>query len=144
MNIYKDFIKTSKAHEVILAILFIAYTLFEFSLPSEVLILANNMIFQAILGIMVVSLFLYVNPIVGILAIIAFMVFIHRAKKQLNNLVSSEPTRQSIMTAFNANNNSITLEEEVVNKMSQVNKPLIDTSGFQPVLNDVHNALMIG
>ena len=144
MNIYKDFIKTSKAHEVILAILFIVYTLFEFALPSELLILANNMIVQVILGIMVLTLFLYVNPIVGILAIIALVFFIHRAKKQLNNTVSSEPTRQSIMTSFNANNNSITLEEEVVNKMSQINKPLIDTSGFQPVLDDVHDALILG
>ena len=143
MNIYRDFIKTSKAHEVILAILFIAYIFFEFSLPSEVLILANNLIFQAILGIMVLTLFLYVNPIVGILAIIAFIFFIHRAKKQLNNTVSSEPTRQSIMTAFNVNNNSITLEEEVVNKMSQINKPLIDTSGFQPLLVDGHDALIL-
>ena len=144
MNIYKDFIKTSKAHEVILAILFILYTLFEFSLPIDLLIPANNIISQVILGIIVVYLFLYVNPIVGVLAIIALVFFIHRVKKQLNNTVSSEPTRQSIMSSFNVNNNSITLEEEVVNKMSQINKPLIDTSGFQPLLDDGHNALILG
>jgi len=152
MNIYKDFIKSTKAHESLLVVILIIYIIFDIHTPTHLLSLVNNGIFQAILIILVISLFFYVNPIISILAIIAVFILIDRSKKQINSFALNENNKFNNMlnyneiannnnlTQYNANNESVELEVDMVNQMAP---PVIESNeqfSFQPVTNKQHNA----
>ena len=55
MNIYKDFIKSTKAHESLLAVILIIYIIFDIQTPHSLLFIVNNGIFQAILIVLVLD-----------------------------------------------------------------------------------------
>ena len=90
MNIYKDFIKSTKAHESLLVVILIFYIIFDIPTPYNLVSLVNNGVFQAILIFLVFSLFFYVNPIISILAIIAVFTLIDRSKRLTNSFVLNE------------------------------------------------------
>jgi hypothetical protein len=147
MNIYKDFIKSTKAHESLLAVLLIIYIIFDIQTPVNMLNLANNGIFQSILVILVISLFFYVNPIISILAIIALFLFFDRSKNAIKNFNPSENNKFNDMVNYNKSlssnynlDNQNTLEEQMVEKMAP---PIIDNDkiySFQPITDKQHNA----
>ena len=157
MNIYKDFIKSTKAHESLLIVILIIYIIFDIPTPHSLLSLVNNGIFQAILIVLVFSLFFYVNPIISILAIIAVFTLIDRSKRYMNSLVLNEKNKfnnmlnynqipnssnltNNALTQYNANQESVELEVDIVNKMAP---PVIESNeqfSFQPVTNKQHNA----
>ncbi len=142
MNNYKDFIKSIKKHEMLLIVLFIIYIIFDIQTPNYVLSLVNNTLFQTILIIITLSLLLYLNPIISILAIISLFILIHRSKKQLLDMTPSEITKFNNMLNYNNVNkqSSVTLEEDVVNKMAPF---IIDDNkdySFQPIIDNQYNA----
>tara|TARA_B100001093_G_C26736603_1_gene974728 strand:- start:588 stop:1091 length:504 start_codon:yes stop_codon:yes gene_type:complete len=157
MNIYKDFIKSTKAHESLLIVILIIYIIFDIPTPHNLLSLVNNGIFQAILIVLVFSLFFYVNPIISILAIIAVFILIDRSKRYMNSLVINEKNKfnnmlnynqipnssnltNNALNQYNANQESVELEVDMVNKMAP---PVIESNeqfSFQPVTNKQHNA----
>lgn len=157
MNIYKDFIKSTKAHESLLAVILIIYIIFDIQTPHSLLFIVNNGIFQAILIVLVFSLFFYVNPIISILAIIAVFILIDRSKRHLNSLTLSENNKFNSMlnynqipnssnlvnnslTQYNENQESVELEVDIVNKMAPQVTDSDETFSFQPVTNKHHNA----
>ena len=157
MNIYKDFIKSTKAHESLLVVILIIYIIFDIPTPHNLLSLVNNGIFQAILIVLVFSLFFYVNPIISILAIIAVFTLIDRSKRSMNSLVLNEKNKfnnmlnynqipnssnltNNSLTQYNANQESVELEVDIINKMAP---PVLESNeqfSFQPVTNKQHNA----
>ena len=152
MKIYKDFIKSTKAHESFLVIILIIYIIFNIPTPYPLLPLVNNIIFQTILIILVLSLFFYINPIITILAVIAVIILIQRSKKGLNSLNLNETNKYNDMlkyntnsqpfslNQYNANQDSVALEVDMVNKMAP---PVIETNeefSFQPISLKQHNA----
>ena len=90
MNIYKDYIKSVKSHELLLSVLFIIYIALDIETPISLLSLVNNGIFQAIMFLLVISLFFYVNPIISILAILAVFTLIQRSKNAVKYFMPSE------------------------------------------------------
>lgn len=157
MNIYKDFIKSTKAHETLLVVILIFYIIFDIPTPYNLLSLVNNGIFQAILFVLVFSLFFYINPIISILAIIAVFTLIDRSKKSINSFVLTENNKFNNMLNYNQipNTSNLTnkdlnqyntthepldLEVDIINKMAP---PIVDSNenfSFQPVSNKQHNA----
>ena len=144
MNLFKDFLKTSKTHEYLLAALFLIYIALDIQTPMDLAPVVNNLFFQLLLGIVIVSLFFYVNPLVGVLAVIAGYTFIHRSRALGPAAIPNESVKQDLMKTFNAPKTSPppgSLEVEIVQKMAPSAKPpLVDNTDFQPVLNDTHNA----
>jgi len=157
MNIYKDFIKSTKAHESLLAVILIIYIIFDIQTPNSILGIVNNGIFQTILIILVFSLFFYVNPIISILAVFAVFILFDRTRRRVNSLNLNENNKFNSMLSYNGystnsnfinnslieynkNQESVELEVDIIKKMAP---PVIDsneTFSFQPVTNKQYNA----
>ncbi len=152
MNFYKNFIKTTKAHESLLSILLLIFIILPIGIPYSLLSLVNNGIFQAILFILVISLYFYVNPIISILATLAVLVLINRSKKGITEHVPSELSKFNNLINLNKSdvdseimtNNfkepSISLEENMVQKMAPPISNSNEEFSFSAVTDKLYNA----
>jgi ABC-type multidrug transport system fused ATPase/permease subunit len=152
MNFYKDFIKTTKAHESLLSVLLLIFIVLPIGVPYSLLPLVNNGIFQAILFILVVSLYFYVNPIISVLATLAALTLISRSKNGLNGVLPSEITKMnnllnlnrsdvdSEVMEYNLKQPSVSLEENMVQKMVPPITNSNEEFSFSAVTDKLHNA----
>ena len=152
MNFYKDFIKTTKAHESLLSVLLLIFIVLPIGVPYSLLPLVNNGIFQAILFILVVSLYFYVNPIISVLATLAALTLISRSKNGLDGISPSEITKMnnllnlnrsdvdSEVMEYNLKQPSVSLEENMVQKMVSPITSSNEEFSFSAVTDKLHNA----
>lgn len=148
MNLFKKAVKTSKKHELVLGCLLVLYILFNIQTPSVLAPFVNNLVAQILIGILALSIFVNVNPILGVVVVIATFEFLRRTNKlsvsyARNNFVPSESHKSEILDAVNNNPIPKTLEEEVVDQMAPlggVEKPELPNAGFSPVLDNLHDA----
>jgi ABC-type multidrug transport system fused ATPase/permease subunit len=152
MNFYKDFIKTTKAHESLLSVLLLIFIVLPIGVPYSLLPLVNNGIFQAILFILVVSLYFYVNPIISVLATLAALTLISRSKNGLDGISPSEITKMnnllnlnrsdvdSEVMEYNLKQPSLSLEENMVQKMVPPITNSNEEFSFSAVTDKLHNA----
>jgi ABC-type multidrug transport system fused ATPase/permease subunit len=152
MNFYKDFIKTTKAHESLLSVLLLIFIVLPIGVPYSLLPLVNNGIFQAILFILVVSLYFYVNPIISVLATLAALTLISRSKNGLDGISPSEITKMnnllnlnrsdvdSEVMEYNLKQPSVSLEENMVQKMVPPITNSNEEFSFSAVTDKLHNA----
>jgi hypothetical protein len=152
MNIYKDYIKSVKSHELLLSVLFIIYIALDIETPISLLSLVNNGIFQAIMFLLVISLFFYVNPIISILAILAVFTLIQRSKNAVKYFIPSELEKSKNLITLNQKEINeeilehniqepdVSLEENIVKVMAP---PVVDSNeefSFAAVTDKIHNA----
>ena len=152
MNFYKDFIKTTKAHETLLSVLLLIFIVLPIGVPYSLLPLVNNGIFQAILFILVVSLYFYVNPVISVLATLAALTLISRSKDGLDGVMPSEITKMnnllnlnrsdvdSEVMEYNLKQPSVSLEENMVQKMVPPITSSNEEFSFSAVTDKLHNA----
>lgn len=152
MNFYKDFIKTTKAHESLLSVLLLIFIVLPIGVPYSLLPLVNNGIFQAILFILVVSLYFYVNPIISVLATLAALTLISRSKNGLDGVLPSEITKMnnllnlnrsdvdSEVMEYNLKQPSVSLEENMIQKMVPPITSSNEEFSFSAVTDKLHNA----
>ena len=152
MNFYKDFIKTTKAHESLLCVLLLIFIILPISVPYSLLPLVNNGIFQALLFILVISLYFYVNPIISVLITLAVLILISRSKYGIDSLVPSENSKLTNLINLNKSNvdseimdynlqqPSISLEENMVEKMAPPITSSNEEFSFSAVTDKLHNA----
>ena len=152
MNIYKDYIKSVKTHESLLSVLLLIYIVLDIQTPMGLLPLVNNGIFQAIMFLLVISLFFYVNPIISVLAIIALLILLQRSKSAIDYMMPSEVSKMNNLITLNQEQINkeivehnmeeplVTLEENMVELMAP---PVIESNeefSFSAVSNKLHNA----
>jgi hypothetical protein len=152
MNIYKDYIKSVKTHESLLSVLLLIYIVLDIQTPMGLLPLVNNGIFQAIMFLLVISLFFYVNPIISVLAIIALLILLQRSKSAIDYMMPSEVSKMNNLISLNQKQINqeivehnmeepqVTLEENMVELMAP---PVIESNeefSFSAVSNKLHNA----
>ena len=152
MNIYKDYIKSVKSHECLLSVLLLIYIVLDIQTPMSLLPLVNNGIFQAIMFLLVISLFFYVNPIISVLAIIALLILLQRSKSAIDYMMPSEVSKMNNLISLNQQQINqeivehnmeepqVTLEENMVELMVP---PVIESNeefSFSAVSNKLHNA----
>lgn len=152
MNFYKDFIKTTKAHETLLSVLLLIFIVLPIGVPYSLLPLVNNGIFQAILFILVISLYFYVNPLISVLATLAALTLISRSKDGLDGVMPSEITKMnnllnlnrsdvdSEVMEYNLKQPSVSLEENIVQKMVPPITSSNEEFSFSAVTDKLHNA----
>ena len=151
MNLYKDFIKSGKIHETLLTIVLLIYIIFDIPTPFFLLDLTQNIYFKVILTILIMSLFLYINPLISCLAIIAVFILFNRSNKEIKSLIPNENTKLQNMTSYNkqdtSTNNlnttkqsSSSLEVEMVSQMAPQIVGSEEVFSFQSVVPKVHNA----
>jgi hypothetical protein len=152
MNIYKDYIKSVKTHESLLSVLLLIYIVLDIQTPMGLLPLVNNGIFQAIMFLLVISLFFYVNPIISVLAIIALLILLQRSKSAIDYMMPSEVSKMNNLISLNQQQINqeivehnmeepqVTLEENMVELMVP---PVLESNeefSFSAVSNKLHNA----
>ena len=120
--------------------------------PISLLSLVNNGIFQAIMFLLVISLFFYVNPIISILAILAVFTLIQRSKNAVKYFIPSELEKSKNLITLNQKEINeeilehniqepdVSLEENIVKVMAP---PVVDSNeefSFAAVTDKIHNA----
>lgn len=130
-------------HHLLLVILLTLFIIFDVPLPDFVSELVDNPVGKV--GVAVVSLcMLSVNPLVGVLSIIAAFVLIQRSSFGtgsfgLNNFLPSENKKSQQLSAMN--DFPVSVEEEVISKMLPVaNYEDVSPPEFKPVLDDNYDA----
>ena len=143
--------KTSKKHEMVLGCFLVLYIFFNVQTPEVLAPFLNNLVSQILVAILALSIFMNVNPILGVIVVISAFELVRRSNKHsvsyaVNNYIPSESNKSDVLYAVNNNPIPKTLEEEVVDKMAPLGgeeKPELSNAGYSPILNNLHDASSI-
>jgi hypothetical protein len=145
MESFDSLFKKQHRGELILAILLVIYLVMGFKTPEPIANLVDNIVGKVVIIIVVIYLFAYYNPILGILALfVAFNLIrsssVTTGSDALQKYVPTEEKKASQFTAYNQF--PYTLEQEVVAKMAPILHS--NTSGtqssYKPILDNLHDA----
>ena len=145
MESYKDLLKKSNQHQLILLVVFILYILLNVQTPNMLATLIDNIYGNVVVVLMALFILTHMNPIVGVVALYAAYEFVQRSSvttgsAAIRRYLPTEIKKGKHFSAFNQF--PVTLEEEVVKQMA----PLVETSGpnhlhYKPVANETYNAV---
>ena len=145
MESYKDLLKKSNQHQLILLVVFILYILLNVQTPNMLATLIDNIYGNVVVVLMALAVLTHMNPIVGVVALYAAYELIQRSSvttgsAAIRRYLPTEIKKGKHFSAFNQF--PVTLEEEVVKQMA----PLVETSGpnhlhYKPVANETYNAV---
>jgi len=145
MESYKDLLKKSNQHQLILLVVFILYILLNVQTPNMLATLIDNIYGNVVVVLMALFVLTHMNPIVGVVALYAAYELIQRSSvttgsAAIRRYLPTEIKKGKHFSAFNQF--PVTLEEEVVKQMA----PLVETSGpnhlhYKPVANETYNAV---
>jgi hypothetical protein len=137
-------IKVEKREHLIFVVLLIIYILLDIKLPTIAVSAVDNIYGKIMLYLLALYIFLYVNKVAGVLAIIAAYTMISRASKQsgtfaVRNYLPSEESK--VLDFAKYNDFPYTLEEEEVARMAPLVRNETSTgSDYKPVLDALHDA----
>lgn len=145
MESYKDLLKKSNQHQLILLVVFILYILLNVQTPNMLATIIDNIYGNVVVVMMALAVLTHMNPIVGVVALYAAYELIQRSSvttgsAAIRRYLPTEIKKGKHFSAFNQF--PVTLEEEVVKQMA----PLVETSGpnhlhYKPVANETYNAV---
>jgi hypothetical protein len=149
MNL-SNLVKSSSPLEISLFVIFIIYLVLPIDTPTSIASSIDSPF--GMIGIFIVTLylFLYANPILGILYIFVAYELLRRSSKVTGKAVyiqysPSQERRDSDLRQMNPPK-STSLEESVVSKMAPIGRSdptqFIDSS-FKPVSENIHNAFSL-
>lgn len=156
MKFTKKVIKAEQQHQLLLTVLFIVYILFDIQLPTVLANMVDSLSGNIILALLALSIFVYTNPILGILGFIVAYLMVHRSSKKTGSYAEkhylpSEKSKQADFLKYNEatefskyNEYPQTLEQDVVSKMAPLedNTPEQDSS-YKPIQDSDHHAAPI-
>jgi hypothetical protein len=136
--------------QIILGVLFMVYLVMGYSIPHPVASMIDTTIGKIVVVAMVLSLFVWHHPILGVLGLFVGYHLITQSAVStgsygLHNYVPSEQKKLNAMSNYNYF--PYTLEQEVIKKMAPTNKSDDYISNndysFKPVLDDLHDAAKV-
>jgi len=143
MNILQS-IKTLPPLEIALFIVFILYIIFPFNTPASLASIIDSPLGIIVIFCITVFLFLYTNPILGVLYIFVAYELIRRSSQKTGRtaIVQYTPTQAKKDIELRAMNPSsgVSLEEEIINIRSPVaTSPMMELVGsdFKPVYDKI-------
>jgi len=131
-----------KRHYVLAAILAI-FIVMDIKVPPNVANLVDTIVGKVIVIMVALSL-IAINPMVGILGVIAAYELIRRSSSSSNifsnlNFIPNEKNKESEMQVYQ--NNEISVEEEVIaNMLPRTATDVLNTASFKPVQEKLHAA----
>tara|TARA_Y100000022_G_C13255005_1_gene379252 strand:- start:1840 stop:2289 length:450 start_codon:yes stop_codon:yes gene_type:complete len=142
-----DFSKSLSTSEIVVLLVFIVYLIFPLPTPRMVAPLINGSFGMLAIFILVVLMFLYSNPILGVVFIFVAYELLRRSAmvykpQPMMKHTPNERKKTQEMAKMNPPKET-TLEEEVIKKMAPAQKDFIrDDSGssFKPVYALVNGA----
>jgi len=145
MESFTSLFKKEHRGELILAILLIIYLVMGFKTPESVANMIDTIPGKVVIFIVVVFLFIYYSPILGILGLfVAFTLIrsssITTGSDALQKYVPTEEKKTSQFTAYNQF--PYTLEQEVVAKMAPIltSGSSMENPSYKPILDNLHYA----
>lgn len=145
MDYYRDLMKKAQAHELVLSGLFVIYSGLDIEAPAFINDFINSGLGVIVVIAFALSLFMYLNPIVAILGLVACYELIRRARSgamispdaMINYLPKTQPNCRDL-NAYNQY--SKTLEQEMVEKMAPLTGPSVGNVTYRPEVEDDHDA----
>jgi hypothetical protein len=143
--------------EIFVLVIFAIYLIFDIQMPSTINQLIDTPLGIVVVLILTLSVFIYTNPVLGVLAIFVAYELIRRSSSVSNNvaMIQYNPIQIKVDNQMAEMNKEIhvpvsvsaprepTLEEEVVQNLAPVvsgtPSSYVETS-FRPVAEDLHNA----
>lgn len=145
MDTYRELMKKARAHELVLGGLFVLYSGLDVGTPDFLADFANSNIGVIVILAFAISLFLYLNPIVAVLGLVACYELIRRSRGSSlvtpDEMISYLPQSQPNCRNLNAYNQfSKTLEQEMVEKMAPLTGPSVGNVSYRPEVENDHDA----
>jgi len=145
MNSFSSLLNKEHRSQLILTIILIAYLILGLQTPQPVAFLVNNMVGKIVIFLIVIYMFLHMNPILAVISLVAAFDLIRRSSNTVyNNLlqtyIPSEENKMGQFTAFNQF--PYTLEQEVVKKMAPIvqSGSVLNKASYQPLLDNLYDA----
>ena len=150
----KQSVKSASPIEIALVILFIIYLVLPIETPQSISPMINSPI--GMLGIFIITLylFLYTNPVLGILYIFVAYELLRRSSQFINGNASNNtylqytPSQERRNTDLQQMNPAkpASLEEDIVSNMAPIGRSdpasFVDST-FKPIGENIHNAFSI-
>jgi hypothetical protein len=144
MEAYNVVMKKLSNHELILGGLLAVYSVFDVQAPQWLNEFIVSDFGSIVLILFTLSLFLYVNPIIAILGLVAAYELIKRSRMDTHHgdsMISYLPKTQPGCSDLNAYNQfSTTLEQEMVQKMAPLVGPSVGAVSYKPHMDSDHDA----
>ena len=148
MNSFSSLLKKEHRGQLILTVIFIIYLILGYNTPQPVAFLVNNMVGKAVIFLIVIYMFLCMNPILAVITLFVSFDLIRRSAMSVNNnliqsYIPSEENKMSQFTAFNQF--PYTLEQEVVKKMAPIiqSGSVLTKPSYHPMLENLYGASML-
>ena len=132
-----------KRHYILAAVLAL-FIVMDIQVPNQVANLVDTIVGKIVVIMVGLSL-MVINPLVGVLGVIAAYELVRRSSASgdlfgdVSDLIPNEEDKHEEMQVYQ--NNEITVEEEVIAKMlPMANQVDLSEAEFKPVLGDTHNA----
>jgi amino acid transporter len=145
MNSFSSLLKKEHRGELILTIIFIIYLILGYRTPQPVAFLVDNIVGKIVIFIIVIYMFLYMNPILAVMALFVAFDLMRRSTMTVSNdliqsYIPSEENKMNQFTAFNQF--PYTLEQEVVKKMAPIvqSGSVLKKASYKPMLEDLYGA----
>jgi hypothetical protein len=140
--------RKEKAHEWVIAVLSLLYIFMGIETPSTLAPYLDTRIGKILIVFMALTVFASTHLVVGVLALVVAFFLIHRSSKATGSYYTSDLGRAEELKMDilkNYNNFPLTLEEEIVAKMTPLKMEKSASKGnYKPVLEQLHHASPIG
>ena len=145
MNSFSSLLNKEHRSQLILTIILIAYLILGLQTPQPIAFLVNNIVGKIVIFLIVIYMFLHMNPILAVISLCVAFDLIRRSSNTVyNNLlqtyIPSEENKMDQFTAFNQF--PYTLEQEVVKKMAPIvqSGSVMNKASYQPLLDNLYDA----
>jgi predicted membrane protein len=143
-------LKNMSITEILLFVLFVLYIVLPINTPSSMKPFINSPMGLVFLFCVTMVLFVYTNPILGVLYILVVYEAIRRSSETVDNSRSivmeyqpSQATKDEILQKMNPVRNEKTVEEEVIEARAPINKTqsidFVQTT-FKPISKAIEGA----
>jgi hypothetical protein len=145
MNSFSSLLNKEHRSQLILTIILIVYLILGLQTPQPIAFLVNNMVGKLVIILIVIYMFLHMNPILAVISLVAAFDLIRRSSNTVYNdllqtYIPSEENKMGQFTAFNQF--PYTLEQEVVKKMAPIvqSGSVLTKASYHPLLDNLHDA----
>jgi hypothetical protein len=148
MNSFSQLFEKKHLKDMMLVLVFSIYLIMGYPTPEPVATIVDTLLGKIIIIFVVVSLFVYANPVVAVLSLLVAFDLMRRSSMStgIDALSRYAPTESHKMSQFSALNQfPYTLEQEVVKKMAPILQGgyTMSKATYKPILEQQHNASFI-
>ena len=136
-------VTTMKSKEIVLGTLFVIYYILGYPVPETMAEGIDTLGGKVVVGVLAVSLFLAVNPLVGVLGLLVAFDLLRKSAEATgsNAMAAYLPSEEKKSSELNKYNQfPYTLEQEMVSLRTINTRASLPPSSYKPVLENDHNA----